>query len=57
MRLILLILLCFNFTLIAQDNCNLEVDGVAKKNYNKAKRLADDLRFSESLRYINKAIV
>ena len=56
MRLILLILLCFNFTLIAQDNCNLEVDGVAKKNYNKAKRLADDLRFSESLRYINKAI-
>ena len=56
MRILLFILLCFNFTLSAQDNCNLEVDDIAKKHYNKAKRLADGLRFSESLRYVKKAL-
>jgi outer membrane protein OmpA-like peptidoglycan-associated protein/tetratricopeptide (TPR) repeat protein len=56
MRIILTLLIFVNFNLYAQDNCNLDVDGTAKKHYNKAKRLADDLRFSESLQLLNKAI-
>lgn len=56
MRVLLFILLSINFTVFAQDNCNLDVDATAKRHYNKAKRLADDLRYSESLRSLNKAI-
>ena len=44
MRVLLFILLSINFTVFAQDNCNLDVDATAKRHYNKAKRLADDLR-------------
>ncbi len=56
MRVLLYIFLCFNFTLLAQDNCNLDVDATAKKHYNKAKRLADGLRYSESIYNIKKAL-
>ena len=56
MRVLLYIFLCFNFTLSAQDNCNLDVDAAAKKYYNKAKRLADGLRYSESIHNIKKAL-
>ena len=56
MRVLLFILLSINFTVFAQDNCNLDVDATAKRHYNKAKRLAEDLRYSESLRNLNKAI-
>ena len=55
MRVLLYIFLSFNFTLLAQDNCNLDVDPAAKKHYKKAKRLADDLRYSESIHNIKKA--
>ena len=48
--------MCFNYTLLAKDNCNLKVDATAKKYYNKAKRLADGLRYSESINYIKKAL-
>ena len=56
MRVLLYIFLSFNFTLLAQDNCNLDVDPAAKKHYKKAKRLADDLRYSESIHNIKKAL-
>ena len=56
MRVLLYIFLSFNFTLLAQDNCNLDVDAAAKKHYKKAKRLADDLRYSESIHNIKKAL-
>ena len=38
MRVLLYIFLCFNFTLLAQDNCNLDVDALQK---NITKRLND----------------
>ena len=56
MRVVLYIFLFFNITLLARDNCNLNVDATAKKHYNKAKRLADDLRYSESIKNIKKAL-
>ena len=56
MRVLLYIFLSFNFTLLAQDNCNLDVDAAAKKHYKKAKRLADGLRYSESIHNIKKAL-
>lgn len=55
MRLILL-LMCCSTLLFAQENCNLEVSPTPKKNYKKAKRLAEDRRFSESTKYLKKAI-
>lgn len=48
--------MCFNFTLLAQDNCDLDVNVTAKKHYKKAKRLLEDMRFSESTKYLNKAV-
>ena len=56
MKVLFYIFLCFNFTLLAKDNCNLDVDATAKKYYNKAKRLADGLRYSESINNIKKAL-
>ena len=56
MRVLLYIFLFFNFTLLAQDNCNLDVNVTAKKHYNKAKRLANNLRYSESINNIKKAL-
>ena len=56
MKVILCIFLCFSYTLLAQDNCNLDVDVTAKKHYNKAKRLADNLRYSESIHNIKKSL-
>ncbi|MDA7794765.1 hypothetical protein N8962_03570 [Flavobacteriales bacterium] len=53
---VLLLLLCCSTLLIAQENCNLEVNLASKKNYNKAKRLAEDRRYSESMKYLNKAV-
>ena len=55
MRLLLL-LMCCSTLLFAQENCNLEVSPTPKKNYKKAKRLAEDRRFSESTKYLKKAI-
>ena len=55
MRLILL-LMCCSTLLFAQENCNLEVSPTPKKNYKKAKRLAEDRSFSESTKYLKKAI-
>lgn len=53
---VLLLLLCCSTLLIAQENCNLEVNLASKKNYNKAKRLVEDRRYSESMKYLNKAV-
>lgn len=55
MRL-LLFLMCCSTLVIAQENCKLEVNPTSKKKYKKAKRLADDRRYSESIKYLNEAI-
>ena len=54
MRIVILFFICS--VGLAQENCNLEVSLEAKKDFNKGKRLAENFKFSESIKFLKQAI-